>query len=484
MGYRVKPLTCALVISLAVLGSGRTALAQQGDSWVRLFEAANGEYSSYLDTDSFEQVGEEDWAVWVRMNYSKDRSDGFLSPSYRSDQRRYVVKCKARQVATTQRTLYSQDGSPVKQDSWPESKWEYRAIGPSGGSNFAEFERICGLAALPLRRLDWSRRGDWRQIGPAISLDISAIRSVDRFIFYRTRIEHSDGMRVRDKRRVASVAYFVADCESKTTGVYASASLGESSDVLDSTVIPLNSLQSSNVVPDSPNAAVLQAVCPGAIEAKDTDKAATTGTSTGTAVAISSAGHWLTNAHVVSRCKAISVTPSNRTNVAASIIAFDARNDLALLKSEPVAGQTAGFRDRTVVVGESVYAFGFPLAGALASGGVFTSGIVNATAGLGDDTRLLQISAPIQPGNSGGPLLDSSGLLAGIVVSKLNAIEVFKITGQIPENVNFAIKSSVAQSFLETYGVNISKQAPRPPVAPPALAETARAIAGFVRCDR
>jgi S1-C subfamily serine protease len=68
--------------------------------------------------------------------------------------------------------------------------------------------------------------------------------------------------------------------------------------------------------------------------------------------------------------------------------------------------------------------YGFPLTGALASGGNVTTGNITALAGLGDDSRFLQISAPVQPGNSGGPLLDRNGSVVGIVVSKLNALGV------------------------------------------------------------
>ena len=70
-----------------------------------------------------------------------------------------------------------------------------------------------------------------------------------------------------------------------------------------------------------------------------------------------------------------------------------------------------------------------------------------------DDARYLQISAPVQPGNSGGPLLDASGHLAGIVTSKLNAENVARYIGDIPQNVNFAIKAEVVRTFLDGKGI-------------------------------
>jgi serine protease Do len=84
----------------------------------------------------------------------------------------------------------------------------------------------------------------------------------------------------------------------------------------------------------------------------------------------------------------------------------------------------------------------------LATSGNFTLGNVTAVAGLGDDTRILQISAPVQPGNSGGPLLDYSGNVVGVIEGKLNAITVFTLTNDLAQNVNFAIKANVVTNFL------------------------------------
>ncbi|MEX2492949.1 MAG: serine protease [Nitrospirales bacterium] len=96
---------------------------------------------------------------------------------------------------------------------------------------------------------------------------------------------------------------------------------------------------------------------------------------------------------------------------------------------------------------------GFPLHGLLASEANVTTGSVSALAGIGNDTRFLQITAPVQIGNSGGPLLDEGGHIVGLVVSKLDAIHMAKATGDIPQNINFAIKGTVAKSFLDSQSV-------------------------------
>ena len=76
--------------------------------------------------------------------------------------------------------------------------------------------------------------------------------------------------------------------------------------------------------------------------------------------------------------------------------------------------------------GENVEAFGYPLSQALTTSDNFTTGIVTALAGIGDDSRFYQISAPVQPGDSGGPLLDENGNLVGVVSSKLNFLSEIK----------------------------------------------------------
>jgi S1-C subfamily serine protease len=79
---------------------------------------------------------------------------------------------------------------------------------------------------------------------------------------------------------------------------------------------------------------------------------------------------------------------------------------------------------------------------------------ISALAGLGDNPRVIQITAPVQAGNSGGPLLDKSGHVIGVVVSKLNAAKAYKLTGDFPQNINFAIKGSLVRGFLDIHGVD------------------------------
>ncbi len=159
--------------------------------------------------------------------------------------------------------------------------------------------------------------------------------------------------------------------------------------------------------------------------------------STGSGFYVSTQGHILTNAHVVEGCKEVRLPRSSP----AGILAQDKASDLSLLKDPSgTADAVAVFRGgRGIRAGDDVIVVGYPLRGLLASEANVTTGSVSALAGPADDRRLFQVTAPVQAGNSGGPVLDKAGNVVGVVVSKLNAIRIARATGDIPQNVNFAI---------------------------------------------
>jgi serine protease Do len=173
--------------------------------------------------------------------------------------------------------------------------------------------------------------------------------------------------------------------------------------------------------------------------------------STGTGFAI--AANWLlTNAHVVEGCKRVaakSVGDSGR-------VIADETNDLALLEFpansfvSPLA-----FSGKQLALGESVVALGYPLRSILAESLNVTVGNVSSLAGPGNDSRYLQMTAAVQHGNSGGPLLGLNGAIIGVVSAQLRTAKVVEETGDIPQSVNFAIKQQAARSFIESNGIEI-----------------------------
>ena len=174
----------------------------------------------------------------------------------------------------------------------------------------------------------------------------------------------------------------------------------------------------------------------------------------GTGFVISSSGHVVTNQHVVDGCVGdISGNLSAEAPVKLRLVSSDETNDLALLQAPTPFKEVAVIRQNAVQVGNGVVAIGYPYHGMLTSDFTVTTGIVSSLSGLFNDTRHLQISAAVQPGNSGGPLLDAGGAVVGVVAAKLDAIRVARATGNLPENINFAIKTGALRDFLDNSAV-------------------------------
>ena len=213
------------------------------------------------------------------------------------------------------------------------------------------------------------------------------------------------------------------------------------------------------------------------------ERAARRAVSSGTGFVVA-ARRIMTNHHVIDGCAEVAARLPDGRELPARVMASDATRDLALLSTEAEAGPILPFRSAgTYRRGEGVVTYGFPLAGLLSSGPTLTTGEVSALAGLADNQRHLQISAPVQPGNSGGPLLDMRGQVIGVVVSKLNAGQIARQTGDIPQNVNFAVKHTEALAFLREQNVTVTQgPAADAPRAADAVGEVAHPSTLFLRC--
>jgi S1-C subfamily serine protease len=213
-------------------------------------------------------------------------------------------------------------------------------------------------------------------------------------------------------------------------------------------------------------------------------KSGRTGSQSGTGFVISASGHIVTNHHVIHGC--VGDIKGNLTGEAGAtlrVVNSDQSNDLALLQGPAASFKAyAKIRDRAIHSGDSVVAIGFPYHGLLTSDFTVTTGIVSSLSGMLNDTRFLQISAAVQPGNSGGPLLDTSGDIVGMVAGKLDALKIARYTGTIPENINFAIKTGAIRDFLDNSVVPYETSAPGTELKTADIAGNARAYTLLISC--
>ena len=176
---------------------------------------------------------------------------------------------------------------------------------------------------------------------------------------------------------------------------------------------------------------------------------------TGTTFVVNTTGHAITNEHVVRGCTELRIGGQIGS---ATLVTEDAANDLALLKIHGAikAATTITSDPSKLRQGEDVVVFGFPLNSVLSSGGNLTLGVVSAVTGLGNNTNQIQITAPIQPGSSGSPVLNKKGEVVGVVSMKLSDSKMVQVTGSVGQNVNFAVSGLTLRTFLDTHKVRYS----------------------------
>lgn len=206
----------------------------------------------------------------------------------------------------------------------------------------------------------------------------------------------------------------------------------------------------------------------------------------GTGFVVSASGHVVTNNHVINGCVGdIRGNLTGEAGMVLRVVSSDANNDLALLQapSTTTFKEFARIRDRSIRSGDSVVAIGFPFHGLLTSDFTVTTGIVSSLSGMRNDSRFLQISAPVQPGNSGGPLFDTTGQIVGVVTGKLDGLRVAAATGNIPENINFAIKTGALRDFLDNSVVPYQTAEPKGEIKTTDIAGNARPYTMLISCN-
>ena len=189
----------------------------------------------------------------------------------------------------------------------------------------------------------------------------------------------------------------------------------------------------------------------------------------------------VTAEHVLQDCNAVSIRHGHK-EIKAKTVARDTSNDLGLIRLQKPIGTPAKLRGgKRIRLGEMVANYGYPLFGQLSTSATITGGNINNLSGAGNDSTVLQFDAPTQPGNSGGPLLDSSGNVVGVAIQILSK-RYADATGHIAQNVNFTIKSTILEVFLKANKVSYEKADSIEELKLPDIAEKAEAFTVLVGC--
>lgn len=215
------------------------------------------------------------------------------------------------------------------------------------------------------------------------------------------------------------------------------------------------------------------------------DKPTVRTATTGSGIIVNRNGLILTNDHVVRQCNAYQVILDTKRILKASLKASDSVKDLALLAVEESFPLAAPIRkDAAPRLGETVMVVGYPLVNVLGSRPNVSFGNINSTVGPQGNAVQMQIDVPIQRGNSGGPVFDAAGNVIGIVVAKLDALKLAQRTGDLPQNINFAIRGDVMRSFLETHQVDLTDSSASNKLENTEMAKRGTAVTVLIRCIR
>jgi len=375
-----------------------------------------------------------------------------------------AVDCTEQKVASTEYIYQDNSGRTIYSVEIPREQWEFSK------ENFENYSAVCNPEAKQsVSKIEvQSDTVNWIYLGKnndgEFYTDTLSIRHRDGLIHVWEKAifsgNQNEFMKYREGKLVSFALFdYVINCTAHTE-TWATAIFKDAGGaVIDYVEREPSKWILNEAAPGSLSDVLINTACTAASELPAKSAVAANSPpqliSSGSGFFVNTNGTLLTNQHVVDGCTTLKIRDSEKLVHDVALVATDTKNDLALLQTtESVTIPAATFRaNNPAEAGEDVVALGYPLAGVLASEVNVSFGYVSATAGLADDTGKLQISAPVQPGNSGGPLLDQSGNLIGVVVAKLDAIKIAKAIGDIPQNVNFAVKGEVAQMFLKSHKV-------------------------------
>jgi len=359
---------------------------------------------------------------------------------------------------------------------------------------------FCSLVAVaaPVWAVDWRPLPSPAQYEATVDLDsVIAQKGAVRFTVRRAYTgaqTHASG-----KEYFSTRVLYLVDCNARTTALVVTQYYGKDRKLIQADVKQqVNRSELTAPEPGSDLAEAMKLACvklaetggaqpPAAKQGESPPgapaKPSPSRGSSGSGIVVNRAGSILTNEHVVRACDGYEVIDNENRKLKAKVQATDAKNDLALLAVDEHFPTAAKLRKQSDPrLGESVTVVGYPLVGVLGDKPSVGFGNVTSTIGIRGNPAQMQISVPIQRGASGGPVLDQSANVIGVVVSKLDALKFAERGGDLPQNVNFAIRAAPLRAFLEANKVDIADSNDTATLSATEIASRGATVTVRVRC--
>ena len=346
------------------------------------------------------------------------------------------------------------------------------------------------LNVIVLSTASWG--ADWKTLPSApdyqATVDLDSVKMQQKWGLFTVRRTYTSAQsRPPDKEYHSTRLQYVTDCNDGSTALVLTQYYGEDRKLIQ--YVARKTIKRSEFALPEPGSDIAEAVklaCERLAKGgADGATPSVARSSSGSGIVISREGYVLTNQHVVQQCGTYEVIDDKNRILKAALEASDSTRDLALLTVKEKFPSAASLRKAIAPqLGENIIVVGYPLVGVLGTRPSVGFGHVSSTVGVRGNPAQMQISVPVQRGSSGGPVLDQAGNVIGVVVSKLDALKLAQRTGDLPQNVNFAVKGDVVRAFLESNKIEYETSADTAKLENTEIASRGAAVTVRVRCIR
>lgn len=463
------------ILFLALLVFSCTSVASD---WLSVGTSNDSEVY-FIDASSIKPINGGVTSAWIRVDLLKTKWQGLFKESAKRYMDNMYVDCTNEKFTTTDRVIYGPSGNSISSQHW-QANFISAAPGSMAKKITASIceksialskgESISGLPENTLNQTSWKFVTQDNSTTTYIGTNNYSWGEdvLDGVIFFVVRHEYKQPKAIGNDLFNNYIVQWAARCDNQNMFVAQDSYYGMTSQLLARTEFEVSEKSLMKAAPDSIGMEFLKTACndftkPIKQSNKPNSKQPSPGLpgqsiGSGTAWQVSS-NQLVTAYHVVDGAKSMVIAMPDNSYKQARVVASDPSNDLALIQiiEGTLSTKPLSLATKQPKLGSKVAVLGFPLSDVLGTKVQATSGEISKLGGIRDDLRFFQISAAVQSGNSGGPLLNQQGEVVGVVSSKLNTMYIMKEHNEVPQNVNFAVKYPYVAALLESANVASSK---------------------------